>query len=136
MIDLTPTLLSGVGVTVPESMKGRDLTPLLSSPQARRTWDNAAYIQINSDEVARALRTSEWCYCVADSTAKGEKTPSSDHYQEHLLYNLYSDPAQVTNLAGRAEYREVSEQLGVELKRRMVLAGEAPAKITPARMYT
>jgi arylsulfatase A-like enzyme len=135
MIDLTPTLLSAVGVSVPESMKGRDLTPLLSSPQARRTWDNVAYIQVNSNEVARALRTSEWCYCVADSTANGEKVPSSDHYQEHLLYNLYSDPAQVINLAGRAEYKEISEKLSAELKRRMVLAGESAAKITPAKMY-
>jgi arylsulfatase A-like enzyme len=135
MIDLTPTLLSAVGVPVPASMKGRDLTSLATSPEARRAWDNTVYIQISSTEVARALRTKEWCYCVADTSSNGEKVPSSDHYEEHMLYNLYSDPAELVNVVGRIEYKEVSDQLRAELKRRMVLAGESEAEIKPAKVY-
>jgi len=136
MIDLTPTLLNAVDVKIPESMKGRDLSPLLSNPEARRNWDNTAYIQVNSSAIARALRTEEWCYCVADTSGNGEKQPSSDHYQEYVMYNLYSDPAQLVNLAGRVEYKAIAEKLRNELKRRMVIAGETVAEITPATLYT
>lgn len=135
MIDLTPTLLSAVGVAVPESMKGHNLMPLITSPQARREWDNTAYIQINSKAVARAIRTQEWCYCVADTTASGEKVPSSMSYQEYVLYNLYSDPAQLTNLIGREDYESVTRDLKAELQRRMVAAGEKMAQITSAKLY-
>jgi arylsulfatase A-like enzyme len=136
MIDLTPTILSAAKVAIPASMKGRDLAPLLTNPEARRAWDNTAYIQINSTEVARALRTEQWCYCVADLNASGETVPASDHYQEHLMYNLYADPAQHVNLAGRKEYTDVAEKLRAELKRRMVIAGENAAEIKPARVVT
>ena len=135
MIDLTPTLLSAAGVTVPESMKGHNLMPLITSPQARREWDNTAYIQINSKAVARAIRTQEWCYCVADTTASGENVPSSMSYQEYVLYNLYSDPAQLTNLIGREDYESVTRDLKAELQRRMVAAGEKMAQITSAKLY-
>jgi arylsulfatase A-like enzyme len=135
MIDLTPTLLSAAGVTIPESMKGHNLMPLITSPQARQEWDNTAYIQINSKVIARAIRTQEWCYCVADTTVNGENVPSSMSYQEYVLYNLYSDPAQLTNLIGREDYKSVSRDLKAQLQRRMIAAGEKMAQITSEELY-
>jgi hypothetical protein len=41
----------------------------------------------------------------------------------------------LVNVVGRIEYKEVSDQLRAELKRRMVLAGESEAEIKPAKVY-
>ena len=135
MIDLTPTLLAAAGATIPASMKGQSLLPLLGPPVRRPDWDNVAYIQISESMVGRAIRTPEWCYCVADRTSDGTRQPGSTHYEEYQMYNLCDDPAQLVNLAGRKEYREQAAQLRALLKKRMVEAGEPEAEITPARLY-
>ncbi|MHB1021697.1 MAG: sulfatase-like hydrolase/transferase [Acidobacteriaceae bacterium] len=135
MIDLTPTLLAAVGAPVPESMKGKNLMPLITSPEARQEWDNVAYIQISESMLGRAIRTKEWCYCVADRTKTGREQPSSMHYEEYQMYNLFDDPAQLVNLAGRQEFKEQAAMLRQELKKRMVAAGEQEPEITPARLY-
>lgn len=135
MIDLTPTLLAAAGAPIPASMKGKNVLPLLTSREAQEAWDNTAYIQISESMVGRAIRTKEWCYCVADRSKKGTEVPSSTHYDEYQMYNLADDPYQQVNLAGRQEYREKAAELRALLLKRMVEAGEAPAEITPALLY-
>lgn len=135
MIDLTPTLLSAAGITPPASMKGRNVLPLLDSREARESWENAAYIQISESMVARAVRTREWCYCVADRSIKGGDAAGSTHYDEYQMYNLADDPAQQVNLIGRQEYREQAAKLRELLLKKMAEAGEEPAEITPAHLY-
>ncbi len=135
MIDLTPTLLSAAGVPVPESMKGKNLLPLLNSPAARKEWENVAYIQISESMVARAVRTAEWCYCVADPTKSGTRDPGSTEYQEYQMYNVFDDPAELINLAGRQEFRAQAAMLRELLQKRMAEAGEPPAQISPAKLY-
>jgi len=135
MIDLTPTLLTAAGVPFPESMKGRNLLPLLTSREAQGNWDNTAYIQISESMVGRAIRTGQWCYCVVDRSKLGTETPSSTHYEEYQMYNLADDPYQQVNLAGRQEYRDQAAALRQLLLQRMSEAGEEAAEITPARLY-
>lgn len=135
MIDLTPTLLSAAGVPVPESMKGTNLMPLITSPEARRGWDNTTYIQISDSMLGRAIRTKDWCYCVVDRTKTGREQPASTHYEEYQMYNLADDPAQSVNLAGRREFMAQAAMLREELQRRMMAAGEELAEITPAKLY-
>lgn len=135
MIDLTPTLLAAAGAPIPESMKGKNLLPLITSPEERQEWDNVAYIQISESMLGRAIRTKEWCYCVADRTKTGREQPTSMHYEEYQLYNLFDDPAQLVNLAGRHDFKEQAAMLRQELKKRMVAAGEQEPEITPARLY-
>lgn len=147
MIDVTPTLLDAVGVAVPASMHGRSALPLVRSRKARDEWQNEAFIQISASMVARALRTAEWTYCVADPTGKGNQDPSSDTYREYQMYNLPSDPHQLLNLAGRRDnpklvhysgdrpLPEVADYLRKRLIARMVEAGETAPAITPARFY-
>jgi arylsulfatase A-like enzyme len=134
-IDLTPTLLDGAGVAVPASMKGKSVLPLARSPQARQNWDNTQLIQISESMVARALRTREWTYCVVDPTQNGGKVPSSMNYQEYQMYNNFSDPAQLVNLAGRVEYRAAAKELRQKLEDSIVASGEARPEISPARLY-
>jgi arylsulfatase A-like enzyme len=135
MIDLTPTLLAAAGAPIPASMKGKNLMPLLSSREAREAWDNTAYIQISESMVGRAIRTRQWCYCVADRSKLGTETPSSTHYEEYQMYNLADDPYQQVNLAGRQEYREEAAKLRELLLKRMREAGEDAAEITAAHLY-
>jgi len=134
-INLTPTLLDSVGVTVPKSMKGTSLLPLLRDPQARREWQNKALIQISESMVGRAIRTKEWTYCVADPTLNGYKDSSSMHYVEYQMYNNASDPAQLVNLAGRQTFRQAASQLREELLAMIGESGEPQPTITPARLY-
>ncbi|MGH9599000.1 MAG: sulfatase-like hydrolase/transferase, partial [Terracidiphilus sp.] len=135
MIDLTPTLLAAAGVAAPESMKGRNLLPLFTSREAQSGWDNVAYIQISESMVGRAIRTKEWCYCVADRSMKGTEAPASAHYEEYQMYNLADDPAQQVNLIARQEYREQAAMLRALLLKKMAEAGEETAEITPAHLY-
>ncbi|MEO6964677.1 MAG: sulfatase-like hydrolase/transferase, partial [Acidobacteriaceae bacterium] len=134
-INLTPTLLDSVGVAAPKSMKGTSLLPLIRDPQARRNWSNKALIQISESMVARAIRTKEWTYCVADPTLNRGKDPSSMHYQEYQMYNNYDDPAQLLNLAGRQPWKQEAAQLREELLAMIVDSGEPKPTITPARLY-
>ncbi|MGH9588966.1 MAG: sulfatase-like hydrolase/transferase, partial [Terracidiphilus sp.] len=135
MIDLTPTLLAAAGAPIPESMKGRNLMPLLTSREAREDWDNTAFVQISESMVGRAIRTRQWCYCIADRSRRGTEVPSSTQYEEYQMYNLADDPYQQVNLAGRQEYREQATKLRELLLKRMIEAGEDPAAITPAHLY-
>ena len=134
-INLTPTLLDSVGVGVPGSMKGRSLLPLLRDPQARSQWQNRALIQISESMVGRAIRTEEWTYCVADPTLNPYKDPSSNHYVEYQMYNNYSDPAQLVNLAGRQPFKAAAAQLREELLSMIRESGEPAPTIKPAELY-
>lgn len=134
-IDLTPTLLGAAGVTVPASMKGRSLMPLVDDPQARMQWDNKALIQMSNVLVARAIRTKEWTYCVADPDLDGDKVPSSSKYREYVLYNNYSDPAQLVNLAARKPFMQAAARLQEELIDMIVASGEPKPTITSAKLY-
>ncbi len=134
-IDLTPTLLDAAGVSVPTSMKGKSLMPLVRDPQARKQWDNTALIQISQSMVARAIRTKEWTYCVANPNLGGDQVESSIQYQEYLMYNDYGDPAQLVNLAGRDPDKREAAQLRRQLVQMIVESGEPAPTIAPAKLY-
>lgn len=146
MIDVTPTLLDAAGVNVPPSMMGRSLLPLLANPAARKSWRQEAFIQISQSMVARALRTDQWTYCVADPTLSGEH-PYSKNYVEYQMYNLASDPHQLVNLAGRRDVPRLVHYLGERvdvnaadhLRERLLAhmdeAGDPPAVIEKRSLY-
>ena len=81
----------------------------------------------------RALRTPQWTYVVAQADGKSQAKAST--YVEHQLYDLFSDPYQLVNLAGRRETRQIAAQLRARLLTRMKEAGEEPAEILPATLY-
>jgi arylsulfatase A-like enzyme len=146
MIDVTPTLLDAAGVKVHSSMMGRSLLPLLNDPAVRKAWPQEAFIQISQSMVARALRTDQWTYCVADPTLTGEH-PYSKNYVEYQMYNLTSDPHQLVNLAGRRDVpklvhyfgervdMDIADHLRQRLLAHMAEAGDPPAIIEKSRLY-
>jgi arylsulfatase A-like enzyme len=135
LLDLTPTLLDGAGVKPPVSMRGRPLKVLADSAAAREAWDSTAYFQISQSICGRGIRTPEWCYCAFDPTVPHGNAAYSTNYQDFALYSIDGDPAQMVNLVGRTEYKEVADNLREELKRRIVAAGESEAMIAPIHYY-
>jgi N-acetylglucosamine-6-sulfatase len=104
-IDLAPTLLQLAGATIPATMQGRSLVPLLAGH--RPAWRNSFLIEYYSDTVFprvlqmgyKAVRNGRWKYI---------------HYLDlqgmDELYDLQSDPYELKNLihqkgAARALYR-------------------------------
>jgi len=133
-IHVMPTLLDAVGVTVPASVKGRSLMPILAKPEARKAWPNKELVQISEAMTARALRTKDWTYCVID--AQGRRSEKfSDKYVEYQMYSQAADPFEQVNLAGRQEFRATATELREELKKVMVAAGEPAAEIEVVRHY-
>ncbi len=132
---LTPTLLELTGTPIPASMQAKSLAPLIVDADARKDWPNRELIQISQSMVARAIRTQEWTYCVADPDLNGNKVESSMTYEEHEMYNNFGDPAQLVNLAGRDPYRKSAEELRGQLLDLIKDSGEAVPTIKPAKLY-
>lgn len=135
IIDLTPTLLEAAGLSIPQSMKGLSLLPLVHDMEARQAWPNQQLIQISESMTARSIRTKDWTYCVADPTGVTD-TPSSKNYHEYQLYDQRNDPHELVNLAGRIEYRQTADKLRDELKKLIVASGEPEPEIVPAKLYS
>jgi arylsulfatase A-like enzyme len=96
-------------------------------------WPNEVLVHISESMTGRALRTAEWAYIVAHPDGKSEA--SSLEYREYQLYNLYSDPHQLLNLAGRVETRQISNVLRERLLKRILDAGEETPQIRPEPLY-
>ena len=130
-IDLAPTLLESAGVPAPSNMQGRSALPLLDRRLSE--WRNEVYIGMREFMTARVLRTPQWTYAVAAPKGPGWKAVArSERYVEYMLYDLYADPFQHTNLAGTAETREVAEMLRKRLLQRIAEAGDPQPEIEPS----
>jgi arylsulfatase A-like enzyme len=112
-------------------MQGRSLLPLTRPGRSDR--EEEVFIQISESMVARALRTRRWKYCVYAPDRHGWNDPASDRYVEYQMYDLFSDPAEQVNLAGRGDYAAVAEKLRGRLAARIAQAGEGQVVIEPAR---
>jgi arylsulfatase A-like enzyme len=130
-VDLAPSLLDAAGVAVPESMQGHSFLPLLD----RRTdgWRNEVYFELSEFYTGRGLRTPQYCYAVtAPRTPPWKDVSSVEKYVEYAHYDLYADPYQQVNLAGRTPYREVAEGLRKRLLERIREANGDAVTIDPA----
>jgi arylsulfatase A-like enzyme len=134
IVHIAPTLLDAADVPAPASMQGRSFLPLLRDAKARTAWPSAELIQISESMTGRAVRTKDWTYCIADPTGMTNE-PASTNYHEYQLYDQRNDPHELVNLAGRKEYRAVSDELRDRLKELMVAAGEPEPDIVPAKLY-
>lgn len=138
-VDVAPSLLDAVGVSIPSTMQGKSFMPLLEGHI--EGWANEVYIQISEAQTGRALRTPEWTYAVVDSGSNAVLRPASDQYEEYQMYDLFADPHELVNLAGRADlpggekYRAIADHLSERLLDRMVEAGEDRARIQKRQLY-
>jgi arylsulfatase A-like enzyme len=127
-VDFTPTLLAAAGLPVQDGMQGRSMVPLLD----RRTegWREEVYFEMTEFYTGRGLRTPQYTYAVMAAKQRGWQTvPRADRYVEYALYDNFADPHQLVNLAGRAPYQDVAQDLRKRLLARMREAGDPPATI-------
>ena len=130
LLDLPPTLLDAAGLPIPATMQGRSLLTLVRRQPV--AWADDVFIQISEAQVGRALRTKRWKYGVDAPDKLGERDPSSERYVEQYLYDLESDPCELTDLVGVDNFRAIADNLRDRLIRRMVAAGEAAPTIESA----
>jgi arylsulfatase A-like enzyme len=144
-IDITPTLLEAVGVEIPTTMQGKSFMPLLD--RKLDGWPNEVYVQLSESQTGRALRTPQWTYAVVDPHSGKTSAAACDRYEEYQMYNLFDDPHQLVNLAGRQDLASVvhyqgglsiqdaAAHLRERLLTRMVEAGEPRAEIEERFLY-
>lgn len=133
LVDVAPTILDSVGIPIPNTMQGRNLLPLLD--RKIKDWKNEVFIQISESCVARAIRTERWKYCAIAEDKDGWLDSCSDTYTDYQLYDLYSDPYELVNLAGRREYRNIIEELKERLIARIQEVEGIRPKIIERRFY-
>ena len=128
LADLAPTILEMTGAPAVPWMDGRPAGCLLEDGAE---WDDAVLIQISESQVARALRTPEYKYCVTAPHKNGWFDSASDVYVEECLYDLQRDPYELDNLVACPEYAKVRDALRQVLVAKIVASGEDAPKIIP-----
>ena len=112
------------------------MMPLVRKEPARKNWRDEAYIQISESMTARAIRTPEWTYCAVDpDSAQHGDGPYGKSYRDYQLYNNAADPAQIINLAGRVDHKEILSEFRDRLQRYLKDVGEPVVPISPALFY-
>ena len=110
-VDAAPALLDAAAISVPESMAGHSILPVIRDRKASRR--DEAFIQIRETQTGRALRTQRWKYSVtAEYDAARDR---ADTYREDFLYDLDNDPYELVNLAGMSAFRKVSDNMKQQL---------------------
>jgi arylsulfatase len=124
-IDLLPTLFDFIGLPEPREVQGRSFAPLIADMGRPYTPHDAVFSENIIPEVitagkmdlrfekgrgvdgirhpdAKMVRTDRWKY---------------NYYPEGYseLYDLQSDPGEHTNLAGRAEFHSLEDEMRVRL---------------------
>jgi arylsulfatase A-like enzyme len=113
-------------------MDGRSLLGLAQGKE--KDWRNEVMVQRREEALQRAIRTERWKYCIFNPDSKLAE-PHSTEYTERYLYDLYADPHEHVNLAGRAAYRKIADELRDRLIERMAGIGEPRPRVTAARFY-
>ena len=119
-LDLAPTVLELAGVTVPDSMQGRSLWPLLEDEQV--SWRDTLlyeYFQEYGPGVPTILgvRTERYKYVTYPELP--------DDIGE--LYDLEKDPGELRNLIGVPRYGEVVQMMQGRLEAQLAQTGYALA---------
>ncbi len=121
-VDMAPTILSLAGLEAPQSMQGKDFSPILNKTQDKSKWRDAVFMEDlfiaemfhkrynkNVDEINATLIKENKSY-----RSHGVRTNRYKYfvYYEHTpkieeLYDLEKDPLEQNNLVNNIDYSEV-----------------------------
>ena len=112
LVDFAPTLLELAGADT-GGMDGRSFAAMARGDVPG--WDEDVFIQISESEVARALRTPRYKYCVTAPHRDPWRCSDSEVYVESCLYDLQADPSELNNRIADPALREVRRELRAKL---------------------
>ena len=106
-IDYAPTLLSAVGLPIPEEMQGRSLIPLLKGEKVE--WRKAIYYHYYTNGEHNVPR---------HDGIRTDRYKLINYYTDgtYELFDLKQDPNEVMNLYDNPEYSSVVERMHKELE--------------------
>jgi arylsulfatase A-like enzyme len=120
-VDLAPTMLDLAGVSVPASMQGRSLVPLLKGDKT--DWRTSFLYEAPTPSLGSwplaAIRSERWKYIQTFDIKDRTKLAFEE------LYDLKADPTEMHNLAGDAKHVTLQRQLADELDRHRRAIGQA-----------
>jgi N-acetylglucosamine-6-sulfatase len=111
-IDLAPTLLDVAGVTPVTAIQGRSLVPVLAGKA--EGWRTSFLVEYFSDTVFPRIRTMGYS---AVRTARHKYVQFRELKGMDELYDLETDPYEMTNLIGKPESGVVLQEMQTELQR-------------------
>lgn len=97
-IDIMPTVLNLVGITVPSGVQGRDLTPILYNEFKKEIYDEI-YCEYKGHPSIYTIRDKNWRYTLRHD----EKTEE--------LYDLNTDPNQFYNLSSNKKNKKIKNEM-------------------------
>ena len=106
IVDIAPTLLSTIGVDVPEHFHGRDMSPLCRGEQS--DIETCAFIETGGGS---AIRTLEHMYYLPYSGTDHELAGRPEQF-----YDVVNDPYQLNNLAEQDCLQEQASELDSRLR--------------------
>jgi arylsulfatase A-like enzyme len=109
-IDLAPTIAELAGASIPDTVNGLSMVPLLENPTT--TWRDEILLEHWPAEEGvgsmipefYSIRTAEWKY-TEYSTGEVE------------LYDLVNDPYELVNIAGKKDYKDIQSDLAERLQK-------------------
>lgn len=118
-VDLAPTILSAAGITAPENMQGRDMTPLYLAAEKPAWRDEFFYehpVILNNEFIppSEALVRRDWKYIYWPAHQVEQLFDlQADPREEN---DLAEDPAHVERLAEmRVRFQELKQEAGADL---------------------
>lgn len=112
-VDLAPTLLDLAGLPLPDGLHGSSLVPLLKGESAE--WRSSFLYEAPTPSLGSwplyAVRTDRWKYIQTFD----KDNPTRLAFEE--LYDLHTDPHEMTNLGGRTQQADRQAGLKRELDR-------------------
>ncbi|MCM8542901.1 MAG: sulfatase, partial [Lentisphaeraceae bacterium] len=109
LIDIYPTLVELCGLPQPSfKLQGKSLVPVLKDPTAK-VKDSVYTVVTRGQKLGRAIRTQRWRYAEWGSSKDIE------------LYDLQKDPEEYNNLAGKAEFKTIVDDMKKQLKAKMAV---------------
>jgi arylsulfatase A-like enzyme len=118
-VDFMPSLLSLIGIEIPDSVEGEDLSSAITGES--ETGADEILIQFdrnffdypeNHDSHVRTVRTGDWKYTV--------------HYyrEQSRMFNLKDDPYEMKNLIDSPEHAEIRSRLHARLQKKLDEIGD------------
>ena len=115
-VDIMPTLLSMMGLTIPEEVEGRNLTAYIKGEKSNDSgalmMGTGATAVFEDGHEWRAWRTKRYTY--AQYLIDGKE----------LLFDHKEDPFQMKNLAQSEEYQEIKQNLRNQMLKKMDEIGD------------